>query len=209
MIDYSELSVKNICNAYTSYIVACYKYNELEKFIDFSQITSCLDFGAGTLGESAYISDSGLVNTVYYYDLNLTKISNFKNIFKRKNLKIYNLKSKLKFDLIILSNVIQYLNKDQISHILDYLLNKNGIILLTIPKKTFLDFILKRSKNQSFNYKSNFLFIKKRLKLQKKINTKTYLFSFTNFNLLSLYKRFLLSLLFLTNDTSYIIFKNK
>jgi SAM-dependent methyltransferase len=104
---------------------------------NLSKNLKILDFGAGTGINAKMLSKFGLV---YMYEPHLKTQKFLKSEYNdKKKFKILNKISNMKFDLIILSDVLEHIknDKDQIKK-LNNNLNKNGHILITVPAYQFL-----------------------------------------------------------------------
>ena len=157
-----------------------------------------LDFGCGNCLLHSYIK----FNKIFLYDplLNEFKIKNYKNfkIFKSK-IDIY--KSKIKFDLIIINSVVQYIKPKLIKILIPKLekkLNNSGVIIISdIPQKSRLLEIL-NIKNLITNLKllfyfkfsvkylkSEFFIYKKKFFQKMKLVSKNKYIFLKNFNYIS------------------------
>ncbi len=140
--------------------------SQIKKYFIKKKI-SILDFGSGSGTNINMLSNFGTVD-VYEKDLKTTKFLKKKYIGKK--IRIIKTISKKKYDLILAADVIEHIKNDKkIVKILNKILKKKGIIIVTVPAYQFLfskkDLALKHfrrynSKSLSNLFKLNFKKIK-------------------------------------------------
>ncbi len=179
---YSAKFIKKFLNEYN------YKLDNLE----------VLDFGCGPCTIHRYLN----FKKVFFYDKEFFLLPSYKkNYFKFKN---YNsiLRSKQKYDLIIINSVIQYIKPNFLNNLLISLnkkLKKNGIIFLgDVPQyNRFIEFV------SCTNYVKIFYLIKYFLFKKGYFKNKYYLYD--KFFFMNKYKKN--NLIFLPSNSYF--FKNR
>lgn len=134
----SYFSNRNVMEeAYSSYRLPKYL---LPYFQDKDKSLNVLDIGCG-LGQMLLVLKNRGFNNLYGIDINDESVSVCRSkgldVEKIEDIRDYAKKSNLKFDRVIMSHVLEHLDKDSIietlAYIKKFLLSKNGLFFLMVP----------------------------------------------------------------------------